>query len=123
MRMPRRAFEKLVARALETVPGEFRPYLDGLPVVVEDEPPRELLEEMGVPRDETLLGVFLGPALEEELLEPGLLPGRIVVYRLPHLEEARNLRELEREVVRTILHEVAHRFGISEERLEELGLD
>lgn len=121
--MTRGAFERLVSRALESIPGEFQPYLEGVPVVVEDEPPDELLDALGVPEDETLLGVFLGPSLDEEVPGSGALPARIVVYRLPHLEEARTLRGLEREVVRTVIHEVAHRFGITEARLEELDWD
>jgi predicted Zn-dependent protease with MMP-like domain len=119
MRMTPRRFEQLVARALTLVPEEFQPYLEGIPVVVEDEPADELLDAMGVPEDETLLGLYVGPALDEEA--PGELPARIIIYRLPHLEETRNRHKLERQVARTVLHEVAHRFGIEEDRLRELG--
>jgi len=121
--MTRRRFEHVVARALELIPEEFKPYLQGLPVVVEDEPSLELREAMGIPEDETLLGLFTGPALDEEMPGSGELPARITVYRLPHLEEADNILDLEREVARTVLHEVAHRFGIGEARLGDLGLD
>ncbi|HLO67272.1 MAG TPA: metallopeptidase family protein [Holophaga sp.] len=123
MRMGRREFEELVEGAMALIPEEFRPYLEGIPVVVEDEPSDELLDAMGVPLDETLFGLYEGPALDEEVPGSGDLPARIIVYRLPHLDEARNRRELEREVATTVLHEVAHRFGIEEERLEELGWD
>lgn len=123
MKMGRREFEELVAGALALIPEEFRPYLEGIPVVVEDEPSDELLDAMGVPLDETLFGLYEGPALDEEAPGSGDLPARIIVYRYPHLDEARNRRELEREVATTVLHEVAHRFGIEEERLEELGWD
>ena len=121
MRMTRRRFEQVVEQALELIPEEFRPYLANVPVVVEDEPDDELLDDLEVPLDETLFGLFTGPALDEEA--PGGLPARIIVYRLPHLDECRNLAELERQVARTVLHEAAHRFGISEERLVELGWD
>ncbi|WP_316413377.1 metallopeptidase family protein [Mesoterricola silvestris] len=120
--MTRRRFEYVVARALEAIPEAFKPYLEGLPVVVEDEPSVELLETLGVPPGETLLGLFSGPAVGEEMQGSVLLPARITVFRLPHLADAENVLELEREVARTVLHEVAHRFGIGEERLEDLGL-
>jgi predicted Zn-dependent protease with MMP-like domain len=121
MDMSRRRFERVVARALERVPEAFRPYLEDLPVVVEDEPSGSLLDAMGVPEDETLFGLIEGPSLGEEL--PGQLPARIIIFRYPHLDEAEDLADLEREVTRTVLHEVAHRFGIGEERLRELGWD
>ncbi len=123
MQMTRRRFEHVVVRALALIPEAFQPYLEGLQVVVEDEPSLELLEAMGIPADETLLGLFSGPALDEEIPGSGELPARITVYRLPHLEEADNILDLEREVARTVLHEVAHRFGIGEDRLRDLGLD
>ncbi|BDU78556.1 metallopeptidase family protein [Mesoterricola sediminis] len=123
MRMNRQDFEAVVARALDLIPEDFQPYLAGIPVVVEDEPSDELLDAMEVPLDETLYGLYEGPALDEEVPGFGDLPARIIVYRLPHLEAARNRGELEREVATTVLHEVAHRFGIEEARLEELGWD
>jgi predicted Zn-dependent protease with MMP-like domain len=119
--MSPRRFEQVVSRALDLIPGEFLPYLEGIPVVIEEEPSDDLLDAMGVPLDETLLGLYEGPALDEEV--PGEIPPRIIVYRLPHLEEARTLEELEREVARTVIHEVAHRFGIEEDRLVDLGWD
>jgi predicted Zn-dependent protease with MMP-like domain len=123
MWMSHRRFEQLVARALDRVPPEFRPYLERIPVVIEAEPSDELLDSMEVPEDETLLGLYEGPALDEEIPGSGEMPARIIVYRLPHLDAARTPRELEREVIRTVIHEVAHRFGIGEGRLEDLGLD
>jgi predicted Zn-dependent protease with MMP-like domain len=119
--MSRRRFEEVVARALDLVPEEFLPYLAGVPVVVEDEPSRAVRAAMGLPEDETLLGLFTGPALDEERAGSLEMPARITIYRYPHLDEAENMQDLEREVARTVIHEVAHRFGIGEERLEELG--
>jgi len=121
MRMSLRRFKQVVAQAMELIPEEFQPYLEGVAVVVEDEPPASLLDTMGVPGDETLLGLFAGPAVDEE--GSGQLPARIIIYRYPHLNEARDLPELEREVARTVIHEAAHRFGIEEARIAELGWD
>ncbi len=121
--MSPRKFDLVVERALALIPAEFRPFLEGIPVVVEEEPDPDLLDDMEVPEDETLLGLYVGPNLGEEEPGYGELPGKIIIYRLPHLEAASNVLDLEREVARTVLHEVAHRFGIEEDRLEDLGWD
>ena len=123
MRLSAEAFERLVGEALELIPEEFQPFLAEVAVVVEAEPPDELLDALGVPEDETLFGLYSGPDLGEQGLGAPVLPPRITVYRRPHLRAARDLEQLRREVARTVLHEAAHRFGIGEERLEELGWD
>jgi predicted Zn-dependent protease with MMP-like domain len=97
-------FEQHVERALASLPPELRRGLDNLAVVVEDENPE----------DPDLLGLF-----EEE----PYLPAKITIYRLPLAESFPDPRELEREIRITVLHELAHYFGIDEERLTELGYD
>jgi len=121
MHLSDRAFRRLVDEALALVPAEFRPYLEGVPVVIEDWAPDELLDELGVPEDETIYGLFSGLALTEGPPEPGELPPRITIYRGPLLEDCLDREELRGEIATTVIHEIAHRFGISEERLEELG--
>jgi len=115
------AFRKLVDEALALVPGEFRPYLAGVPVIIEDWAPDDLLDEMGVPEDETLYGLYSGRALTEGPAEPGDLPPRITLYRGPLLEDCLDLDDLRDEIATTVIHEIAHHFGIDEARLEELG--
>lgn len=121
MRMSDAAFRRLVDEALALVPGEFRPYLEGVPVVIEDWAPDELLDEMGIPEDDTLYGLYSGRALTEGPTESGDLPPRITLYRGPLLEDCSDESDLRDEIVATVIHEVAHHFGISEERLDELG--
>jgi predicted Zn-dependent protease with MMP-like domain len=116
-----RAFRRLVDEALALVPAEFRPYLEGVPVVIEDWADDALLDALGVPEDETLYGLYSGRALTEGLRESGELPPRITLYRGPLLEDCGNEAELRDEIATTVIHEIAHHFGISEERLEELG--
>jgi predicted Zn-dependent protease with MMP-like domain len=123
VRLPAREFEAAVQEALDLVPVEFRGYLENVPVVVEAEPGDDLLDALQVPLDEDLYGLYTGPSLPERGADQSGLPARIIVFRGPHLRACRDLEELEVELARTIIHEVAHHFGIGEERLEELGWD
>jgi predicted Zn-dependent protease with MMP-like domain len=97
-------FEAHVRRALDSLPPELASRLENVAVVVEDENPT----------DPDLLGLF-----EEE----PYLPAKVTIYRLPLEESFPDARELEREIRITVLHELAHYFGIDEGRLEELGYD
>jgi predicted Zn-dependent protease with MMP-like domain len=121
MHMSDHAFRKLVDEALALVPAEFRPYLDGVPVVIADWAPDGLLDELDVPEDETLYGLYSGHALTEGLPQSGDLPPRITIYRGPLLEDCEDEEGLRDEIATTVIHEIAHHFGIDEDRLEELG--
>ena len=121
MHLSDRAFRRLVEEALALVPAEFRPYLEGVPVVIEDWAPDALLDELGVPEDETLFGLYSGRALTEGPPESCDLPPRITIYRGPLLEDCEDEDDLRDEIATTVIHEIAHHFGIGEERLEELG--
>ncbi len=97
-------FEAHVRRALDSLPPEVARRLENVAVVVEDENPD----------DPDLLGLFQ---------EEPYLPAKVTIYRLPLEESFPDSRELEREIRITVLHELAHYFGIDEGRLEELGYD
>ena len=120
--MKRDNFNHLVQEALGQVPLEFRPYLENVEVVLEDWAPLSLLEEMGVPEDEDLYGLYQGTPLTERPHDHAQLPDRIILYQGPLEEDFPDPEELRSEIVITVLHELAHHFGIGEERLEELGL-
>lgn len=119
--MTSRSFQQLVREALAQVPSDFQPYLENVEVVVEGWAPLELLDEMEVPEDEDLYGVYLGTPLTERPHDYTGLPDRIVLYQGPLEEDFLDPEELRREITVTVLHELAHHFGIDEERLEELG--
>ena len=121
MQLSDRAFRKLVDEALALIPEEFRPYLDGVPVVIAEWAPDRLLDELEVPEDETLYGLYSGHALTEGPPQSGELPPRITIYRGPLLEDCEDEDDLRDEIATTVLHEIAHHFGIDEARLEELG--
>jgi predicted Zn-dependent protease with MMP-like domain len=97
-------FEDHVRRALDSLPPEIARGLENVAVVVADEDPH----------DPDLFGLFE---------EADYLPAKITIFRLPLEESFADPRELEREIRITVLHELAHYFGIDEERLEELGYD
>lgn len=114
MEMEREAFERLVERALDGIPDEIAARVDNLVVLVEDEPPAD---EPG------LLGLYDGTALTERGADGGPpgLPAQIFVFRRPLLEVCSSEEELVTEVRTTVVHEVAHHFGIDDERLHALG--
>lgn len=122
MRVNRKEFDAAVKRAIEIIPEMFRDQLNNMTIAVEDRPSRDLLREMEVPRDETLFGVFTGiPLPERSVTEPPLYPDVILIFREPLMAACRSREELEEEIAITVVHEVAHYMGLSEERLEELG--
>jgi predicted Zn-dependent protease with MMP-like domain len=122
MRISRKDFEDSVERALELIPDMFRSQLNNITIVVEDNPSQELLREMGIPPGETLFGVFTGvPLSERSVIEPPLYPDVILIFREPLMGACQSLAELEEEIAITVLHEVAHYVGLSEEQIEDLG--
>ena len=122
MRISRQEFEDAVERALEMIPEMFRAQLNNMTIAVEDQPSRELLDEMDMPPDETLFGVFTGiPLPERSVIEPPLYPDVILIFREPLMAACSSFEVLEEEIAITVVHEVAHYMGLTEEQLEELG--
>ena len=112
MEMSRHRFEGLVADALDTIPPELTAAMDNVVVLVGS-------------RDEEqpdLLGIYEGIALTERTSDyGGVLPDRITLFQDAIVEMCEDEEEIVREVAVTVVHEVAHHFGIDEERLHELG--
>jgi predicted Zn-dependent protease with MMP-like domain len=113
------SFEDLVGDALDSLPEELVSYMDNVQVVVEDEPPPG--EVHGLARGGTLLGLYHGVPLTERGLNAPLLPDKISIYRGPITRAARTPAEIRRLVRRVVVHEIAHHFGIDDDRLHELG--
>jgi predicted Zn-dependent protease with MMP-like domain len=113
LEMTRDAFEELVSQALDRIPPELTRVMDNVAVFVEDEPD---------PSDPELLGLYEGtPLTERGEWYAGVLPDRISVYRGPLLRYCETAEEVVHEVAVTVVHEIAHHFGIDDERLHELG--
>jgi predicted Zn-dependent protease with MMP-like domain len=113
------AFEQLVADALDEIPESLGRVMENINVFVEDWPTREQLGS----RSGTLLGLYQGIDLTRRspLSYSGVMPDRITIFRGPITAIAKTETELVDLVTKTVIHEVAHHFGISDERLEELG--
>jgi predicted Zn-dependent protease with MMP-like domain len=113
--MSREEFEEAVADGLDSIPPELAAEMDNVVVLVEDEPP---------PGEErALLGLYEGTPLTERgsWWAAGALPDRITIFRGPTLRMCETREDVVAEVAVTVVHEVAHHFGIGDERLHELG--
>jgi len=111
-------FERLVLAAIESLPDELLGYLDNVQIVVEDVPPAMV---DGDAEEGVLLGLYEGVPRTERGFDPVALPDRITLYRRPLELRARSKAELELVVQETVVHEIAHHFGIDDDRLDELG--
>ena len=119
--MDRNAFERLVAEALASIPRRFKTAMQNIAIVVEDEPSAELLEEMEIESPDTLLGLYHGTPLTERGWGHGnALPDRVVIFQGPHEREAEDEDDLVVAIGETLIHEIGHYFGLSEEEIEEI---
>jgi predicted Zn-dependent protease with MMP-like domain len=119
--MTRTEFEQCVKEAVATIPPKFRRAVSNLAIVVEDEPSDVLLEEMEIEPPDSLFGLYQGTPLTERTWGYGnTLPDRITLYQGP-IEDA---SESDEDVVvcigETLIHELGHYFGLSEEEIEEI---
>jgi predicted Zn-dependent protease with MMP-like domain len=111
--MDRARFEELVGEALDEVPPELLDLMDNVVILVADDPPDD---------EPDLLGVYEGYALTERGWDySGVLPDRITIFRGPILRLCDSDEEVVDEVATTVVHEIAHHFGIDDARLHELG--
>ncbi len=111
--MSRSHFEELVGEALDEVPDELMSLMDNVVVLVEDSPPKD---------DPHLLGLYEGYALTERGWDySGVLPDRITIFREPTLAICETEEDVVEEVAITVVHEIAHHFGIDDAKLHQLG--
>jgi len=117
-------FDAIVKRALHRVPAEIGQHLDNIIISVRKRPSKKMLREMDVPEDDTLFGVFEGvPLIERSVTSPPLFPDSILLFQEPLEAACETIEQLEEEIEVTVVHEIAHFVGMSEERLAELGYD
>lgn len=115
LNIPLEEFEALVAEALDLIPPELTALMTNVAVFVEDDPPAN---------DPDLLGMYDGiPLTERDGWYSGVLPDRITIYRNPTLAICHDRDDVVAEVEITVVHEIAHHFGIDDERLRQLGYD
>ena len=119
--MQREKFESLVADALASIPRRFREAITNLAIVVEDEPSRDLLREMEIEPPGTLLGLYSGTPLTERGWDYGnRLPDRILLFQGPLERESEDDEDLIVAIGETLIHEMGHYFGMSEEQIEAI---
>jgi predicted Zn-dependent protease with MMP-like domain len=121
--MERRRFLSLVRRALVDLPPPFCDWLENVDVLVERRPRASQRRMLGLHPGETLFGLYEGLPLTERMSDYGMtLPDKITIFQEPLEREFRDESELVTEVRRTVLHELAHHFGMSDEELERIGM-
>ncbi len=122
MKLSDNEFDRIVKRAIRRIPREIRRHLDNLLITVQKRPSEDLLEEMGLPLGEPLLGLYSGVSQpERSIAEPPLFPDTIFLFQEPIEEQCETAEDLEEEIEITVVHEIAHALGISEKSLVELG--
>jgi len=122
LRISPETFDELVVQALESLPDEIRDKLDNVAVMVEDYPTRAQLRAGGVGRGMLLFGLYEGVPLTGRTSGYNMvMPDRITLFREPILMACRTMEEVRKTIAHTVLHEIAHHFGISDERLREIG--
>ncbi len=126
----RRAFDEILDDLVAGLPEQLHELLEEVPLIVEDEPAAEMLEEMGFGPDDDLCGLHEGVALTERSVEApagsGGAPDRMMLFRGPIMRLADWVAgeptvELEAQIRITLLHEIGHHFGLDEDDLERLG--
>lgn len=119
--MTRAEFERLVAEAVALIPRRFRREMKNLALVVELEPSAELLLEMGIDPPDSLYGLYQGTPLPERTWGFGnTLPDRITIFQRPVEEDCDDDDDVRAVIGETLIHEVGHYFGLSEEEIEEI---
>jgi predicted Zn-dependent protease with MMP-like domain len=121
-RVSKAHFGELVEKALDELPEEFAKFLEEVPIEVRDRPNEAELARAHVPRDGLLLGLYVGrPRTVRHVEDSGVMPDVIFIFQEPIQIVCNSEDELVRQVRTTVLHEIGHHFGLSEDDLERLG--
>jgi predicted Zn-dependent protease with MMP-like domain len=119
--MNRKRFERLVEEALRTIPARFRREIENVAVIVEDEPPPDVLDEMGIEPPDTLFGLYQGTPLPERTwTQAPPEPDRISIYQRPIEDACETEDDIVATIAETVIHEFGHYFGLSEEEIEDI---
>ena len=122
IKLSEKEFDGIVKKALQCIPREIRGYLNNIVITVQKRPSKRMREEIELALDEPLLGLFEGvPLIERSVTSPPLYPDIIYLFQEPLEAMCETLEELQEEIEITVVHEVAHYVGMTEERLAELG--
>ncbi|MDD5634265.1 MAG: metallopeptidase family protein [Candidatus Omnitrophica bacterium] len=123
MELSRDEFESLVTEALEDLPKVFKDSLDNVDVVIEDEPTQEAMKAVGVSGRKMVLGLYQGVPLVRRCHYYGMvLPDKITIFKKNVERMCRKREDIVVVVTHTVQHELAHYFGITDQRLRDLGI-
>jgi predicted Zn-dependent protease with MMP-like domain len=124
VKVSRKRFETLVATALDGLPASIQEAMSNVDVVIEEWPTDQQYAELDLAPEEWLFGLYEGtPLIERGVLAEPLMPDKITIFKGPLEEACESDEQITDEIRRTVVHEVAHHFGIDEDRLAELGYD
>lgn len=112
-------FARLVKRAIKELPPPYAKLIESIAVVIEEEPPREVLADLEVGDEDELLGLYQGQSLAEEsfFAAGGTEPPKISIYRGPILRQCHSEEEIVREVYETVMHELGHHVGLDDDEM------
>ncbi len=122
----RDVFDGILERIIAALPEQLQELLEEVPLIVEDEPSDDLLDQMGVEPHGELFGLHSGiPLTERSVTHSPDAPDHMMMFRGPIIrlarDHGRSMAELERQIRITLLHEIGHHFGLDEDDLERLG--
>ena len=121
--MERERFISLVRRALREIPAPFQEHLQQIDIVVKSRPSAHDLADAGLAPGESMYGFYRGvPLTDRPASMSRVLPDIIHIYQEPLEEDCENDADLVEEIRTTVLHEIAHFFGIDDDRLDEIGM-
>jgi predicted Zn-dependent protease with MMP-like domain len=119
--IPREQFRKLVDEALDSIPVEFRDAMQNIAIVIEPEPTLAQLDDVGIEPPDTLLGLYEGtPLTERQWAHGNVLPDKITLFQHPIEDESDDEDDMVVAIGETLIHEIGHYFGLSEEEIEEI---
>ena len=117
--MEKEKFRKLVEEAVDSLPEEFAKRLNNVSVVVQDYPSKELLKSLKLPPWALLFGLYQGVPQTKRASYSGVLPDKITIFKNPIQRVSRTEEEIKAQVRATVIHEIGHHFGLSEEDLKK----
>ena len=119
--MTRTEFNRLVEEALDDIPPRFRAAMKNIAIVVEDQPSPELLDEMEIEPPDSLYGLYQGTPLTERGWGYGnTLPDRVTLFQRVIEDDSEDAEDAIVCIAETLIHEIGHYFGLSEDEIEEI---
>ncbi len=124
MRLSRKRFEGLVLQATETIPEPIRAHMDNVELVIDHWPTEAQRMSLDLAPDELLFGLYEGvPLTERGIVAESFLPDKITIFQGPLEDACATEEEMAEEIRKTVVHEIAHHFGLDEGKLAELGYE